>query len=70
MNKNIKVSYRPWNPIQLILGIISVMVSYYFNQSFWWALLHYILSIPYLIYSLIIGRFADGGFVEIMSSYF
>jgi len=70
MAKDIKINYRPWNPIPVIFGILSVMVSYHFNQSILWAIFHWIFSIPYLIYSLIIGRFADGGFMEIINSYF
>lgn len=57
------------NPFSIIISIIAVMVSWFFNHSILWAIFHYIFAIPYLIYCLIIGRFADGGFMAIINSY-
>jgi|TARA_R110000851_G_scaffold47424_2_gene115178 hypothetical protein len=58
------------SPIFLAINILSVMVSWYFNKSVLWAIFHYVFGLMYLIYSMLIGRFADGGFMEIMNSYF
>lgn len=58
------------NPINMIVGIVSIMVSWYFNKSILWAIFHYMFGWLYLLYCLLIGRFADGGFMEIMESYF
>jgi len=58
------------NPFGILLSILSVMVSWYFNHSIFWAIVAYIFSGFYLIYSLLIGRFVDGGFMEIINSYF
>ena len=58
------------NPVMVAIDIIAVLVSWYFNHSFWWAILHYMFGPLYLLYSLLIGRFADGGFMTIMNSYF
>ncbi len=69
-NKKVTYNYRPFNPIPVATGILSVMVSWYFNKSILWAIFHYIFGIPYLIYSMLIGRFKDGGFMEIITSYF
>jgi hypothetical protein len=58
------------NPFIFVINIVSVMVSWYFNKSVLWAIFHYVFGLIYLMYSLLIGRFADGGFMEIMNSYF
>ena len=58
------------SPLNMVVGAVSVMVSWYFNKSIGWAILHYIFGWVYLLYSLLQGRFADGGFMEIMESYF
>lgn len=56
--------------INLCIRILAVMVSYYFNGSIGWAILHYILGPIYLLYSLLLGRFADGQFIGILNHYF
>jgi hypothetical protein len=58
------------NPFSIIVSVLAVMVSWYFNKSIGWAIFHYIFGWIYMIYSLLIGRFADGGFMEIINSYF
>ena len=58
------------NPFSIIANIFAVMVSWYFNKSVLWAIFHYIFGWFYLLYSLLIGRFVDGGFIEIITSYF
>jgi hypothetical protein len=57
------------NPLSIIVSILAVMVSWYFNKSILWAIFHYMFGWIYMIYSLLIGRFADGGFMEIINSY-
>ena len=56
--------------INLCIRILAVMVSYYFNSSIGWAILHYILAPVYLLYCLLLGRFADGQFMDILNQYF
>jgi hypothetical protein len=58
------------NPFSIIVSVLAVMVSWYFNKSIGWAIFHYMFGWIYMIYSLLIGRFADGGFMEIINSYF
>ena len=62
-------TYKPFSWSSIITGIPAILVSYHFNESFAWAFLHYLISMPYLIYCLLIGRFADGAFLEIINSY-
>jgi len=57
------------NPFSIIVSILAVMVSWYFNKSILWAIFHYMFGWIYMIYCLLIGRFADGGFMEIINSY-
>ena len=58
-----------WTPLNLMASVLSIMVSWFFNHSVWWAIFHGIFSWIYLIYSLIIGRFADGNFMTIIHHY-
>ncbi len=62
--------YNFSNPLNLAATILSIMVSWFYNHSVLWAIFHGIFSWIYLIYSLIIGRFADGGFMNIINHYF
>lgn len=70
MSKSNVVKVYTTNPLNIIASILAVMVSWYFNHSILWAIFHYMFGWIYLVYSLLIGRFADGGFMEIMNSYF
>ena len=56
--------------INLCIRILAVMVSYYFNASIGWAIIHYILGPIYLLYCLLSGRFAEGQFMEMLNQYF
>jgi len=60
----------PTNWLIFAIDIIAVMVSWYFNKSVLWAIFHFVFGWIYLLYSLLIGRFADGNFMTIMNSYF
>jgi hypothetical protein len=53
-----------------IVNVTALLVSWFFNKSILWGIFHYIFSGPYLLYSLVTGRFSDGGFMEIINSYF
>jgi hypothetical protein len=64
----VKVVHK--NPLAFIINILAVMVSWYFNHSILWAIFAYMFGMIYMLYSLLTGRFADGGFMEIMNSYF
>lgn len=54
----------------VILNVLSMMVSWHFNKSVGWAIFHYIFGFWNLVYNLLSYRFADGGFMEIIQSYF
>jgi len=54
----------------ILINIVSLMVSWHFNESVLWGIFHYIFGLPYLIYSMLSDRFVDGAFIEIMQSYF
>jgi len=64
-----RINYRLSNPFNLAALVLSVMVSWFFNHSIWWAIFHGIFSWIYLFYSLLIGRFADGSFMNIIHHY-
>ena len=64
---------RIFNPLdswlKFAINLLAIMTSWYFNHSILWAIFHYMFGGIYLIYSLLIGRFSDGGFMEIINSY-
>jgi hypothetical protein len=62
--------WYPKNILTTIVNILALLVSYYFNKSFLWGVFHFIFGWVYLIYCLLLGRFTDGKFVEIITSYF
>ena len=71
LGKTIIQIISPFNGwIRLMINLSAMMVSYYFNKSILWAIVHFLFGAIYLIYSLIVGRFSDGGFTEIINSYF
>jgi len=68
--RNVVVRTYVRSPFSWILNILAVLVSWFYNHSVLWAIFHYIFGPLYLLYSLLIGRFADGGFTKIMEHYF
>jgi hypothetical protein len=70
LGKTIIRTISPLNSwIRFAINLSAMMVSFYFNKSVLWAIFHFFFGAFYLIYSLIIGRFSDGGFMEIINSY-
>lgn len=58
------------SPFTIFINIFALMVSWFYNHSILWGIFHFIFGFIYLIYCLIIGRFADGKFMEIIHHYF
>ena len=56
--------------IYLFLSVWAVMVNWYFNHSIFYAILAFFFNGFYLIYSLLVGHFADGGISKIWNHYF
>lgn len=69
-NKTVIIKSYAESPLSWVFNILAVLVSWYFNHSFLWAIFHYMIGPLYLLYSLLIGRFADGGFMKIVEYYF
>lgn len=72
-----RIPLYPWNElstlirfINYLVNIVAAMISFYFNKSFLWAIFHFIFGWIYMIYCLLLGRFADGKLIEILTSYF
>ena len=62
--------FYPSGWYMLPINTASVMISWYFNKDVAWAIVHWIFSIPNLLYRLLNGSFRDNGFMKIMESYF
>ena len=61
--KNTKIIY-------LVISLLAAMQSWYLNHDVLWAIFHYLFGPFYLIYSVLVGNFADGQFIEMINYYF
>jgi hypothetical protein len=61
---------RETSILYLVLGLYTLMVSWYYNHSLILLLIHYIFWPLYLIYELLIGNLAHGMWLKIPLSYF
>jgi hypothetical protein len=53
-----------------ILGIYSMLISWYYNHSIFYLIIHWIFWPLYLLYELLKGHLAHGLWKEIPLSYF
>jgi hypothetical protein len=56
--------------LYLLLGIYSMMVSWYYNHSITWLIIHWVIWPVYLMYELLTGKLSHGMWKEIPLSYF
>lgn len=65
------ISSRPLDSwLGLIIRVLAILVSWFFNKSILWAIFHYFLGFWYLLYKLLTGAFKDGNFMTIFQNYF
>jgi len=55
---------------RMIYKVIALLVSWYFNKSLFWLVIHYFFGWIYLVYILLTGGFSDGGITNIIDHYF
>lgn len=56
--------------IYLAIGIYTVMINWYYNESIICAILTWIFWPAYLIYSILSGHLAHGAWLSIPQSFF
>jgi hypothetical protein len=56
--------------LYFLLGIYTLMISWYYNHSILLLIIHYIFWPFYLIYELLIGHLSNGMWKSIPTSYF
>jgi hypothetical protein len=61
---------RETSILYLVLGVYTLMISWYYNHSFILLLIHYLFWPVYLVYELLIGHLANGMWKTIPLSYF
>ncbi|MDB5148692.1 hypothetical protein SNE26_04585 [Mucilaginibacter sp. cycad4] len=61
---------RETSILYLVLGLYTLMISWYYNHSIILLIIHYIFWPVYLIYELLIGHLAHGMWKTIPLSYF
>jgi len=54
----------------ILLNVLAFFVSWHFNHDFITALFHYFFGVWYLLYCVLTYKFSDGGFIEIINTYF
>jgi len=54
----------------ILTGVLAAMVSWYFNKSILWAILHFVLSWMYIAYCLLTKAFSNGKWQLIVDYYF
>lgn len=55
---------------RMVFKIIAMLVSWYFNKSVFWVIIHYLFGWIYLVYVILMGGFSNGGFSSIIDYYF
>ncbi|SEP34040.1 hypothetical protein ACFGVS_09310 [Mucilaginibacter sp. AW1-7] len=61
---------RDTSILYLVLGLYTLMISWYYNHSLILLLIHYLIWPVYLVYELLIGHLAHGLWRTIPLSYF
>ena len=56
--------------LYLVLGLYTLMISWYYNHSFVLLIIHYLFWPVYLIYELLIGHLSHDMWKTIPMSYF
>ena len=54
---------------RLLFRIIAAFVSWYFNESVFWGVIHFFLGWIYLVYVMVMGGFSEGGLGYIFEYY-
>ena len=54
---------------RLLFRIIALFVSWYYNGSVIWGVIHFFLGWIYLVYVMIMGGFSEGGLGDIIDYY-
>lgn len=54
---------------RLIFRVLAMFVSWYFNKSILWGLIHFFLGWVYLAYALFMGGFSEGRMGNIIEYY-
>lgn len=70
-NKQIRYVRKYYShPLNWAIMMLALMASWYHNHSILWLIFHWIFAPAYLIYTILIGRFADGQFMQMIHYYF
>ena len=56
--------------LRMAFKVIAILVSWYFNKSLLWVVIHYLFGWIYLVYVAFTGGFSNGGLTDIINYYF
>ena len=68
-NKNIIVYQLLPTDWRLVFRIVAVLVSWFYNQSLLWGIIHYFLGWVYIVYLILSGDFSNGGLGKVINFY-
>ena len=54
---------------RLLFRIFALFVSWYYNESVIWGLIHFFFGWIYLVYVMVMGGFSEGGLGDIINYY-
>lgn len=66
--KIVKYQLLPMD-FRLLFRFVALFVSWYYNESIFWGLLHFFLGWIYLVYVMVMGGFSEGGLGLIVDFY-
>jgi hypothetical protein len=55
---------------RMVYKVLAILVSWYFNKSLLWLVIHYLFGWVYLVYILLMGGFSNDGITDIINFYF
>ncbi len=61
---------RDTSLLYLFLGIYAMLISWHYNHSIFWLIIHWIFWPIYLLYELLTGHLSHGMWKDIPLSYF
>ena len=67
MASNRKVNF---NILGSTFGLVAVLISWFINKSIFWAIVHGIFGLWYILYAIITGDLSNGVGQQMINHYF
>jgi hypothetical protein len=67
MASNIKANF---NILGVLFTVVAVLISWFINKSIFWAIVHGIFGLWYILYAIITGDLSNGVGQQMINHYF